>query len=388
LHGQAFAFIVSRPELMTGMEGKRSSDLTRSTLQLLALGVIIASSVWILRPFLVASAWATMIVVATWPLLLGAQTWLGGRRSLAVAAMTTALLLILMVPLYFAITTIVDNAEQMAGWSKSLARLAAQPPPAWVAALPVVGAKLAARWQQLAAAGPEGLAVQLSPYAQTLVLWFVGQVGSIGLLLVQFLLTVIISAILYANGETAARGTNRFARRLAGPQGENAMHLAAQAVRAVALGVVVTAILQSAAGAIGLAIAGVPFVAILTALIFILAVAQVGAAPVLIPAVIWVYARSGAGWGTVFLVWAIFCVTFDNLLRPLLIKRGADLPLLLIFAGVIGGLIAFGVIGLFIGPVVLAVAYTLLVDWVSESNSSDEQGQPPTAGGVPQRTAS
>ena len=92
---------------------------------------------------------------------------------------------------------------------------------------------------------------------------------------------------------------------------------------------------------------------------------------------LWVYVRSGAVWGTGFLVWALFCVTFDNFLRPLLIKRGADLPLLLIFAGVIGGLIAFGVIGLFIGPVVLAVAYTLLVDWVSESTPFDEQGQPP-----------
>ena len=279
------------------MDGTRSSDLTRTTLQLLALGVLIASSLWILQPFLVASAWATMIVVATWPLLLGAQTWLGGRRSLAVAAMTTALLLVLMVPLYVAITTIVDNADEIAGLSKALARLAAQEPPAWVAAFPVVGAKLAERWRQLAAAGPEGLALQLAPHAQTLVVWFVGQVGSIGMLLVQFLLTVIIAAILYANGETAAEGAARFARRLAGPQGENAVHLAAQAVRAVALGVVVTAILQSAAGALGLAIAGVPFAAILTALIFILAVAQVGAGPVLIPATIWVYSRSGAVWG-------------------------------------------------------------------------------------------
>jgi predicted PurR-regulated permease PerM len=358
---------------MPGMDTTRSSDLTRTTLQLLALGVLIASSAWILRPFLVASAWATMIVVATWPLLLRAEKWLGGRRSFAVAAMTTALLLILMVPLYLAVTTIVENADLVAGWSRSLARLAVQPPPAWVTALPVVGEKVAARWQQLAAAGPEELAVQLSPHAHTLVVWFVGQVGSIGMLLVQFLLTVVISGILYANGETAAHGVDRFARRLAGSQGENAVHLAAQAVRAVALGVVVTAILQSAAGAIGLAVAGVPFVTILTALIFILAVAQVGAAPVLIPAVVWVYTRSGAAWGTVFLVWAIFCVTFDNFLRPLLIKRGADLPLLLIFAGVIGGLIAFGVIGLFIGPVVLAVAYTLLVDWVSENDSPGER---------------
>ena len=198
--------------------------------------------------------------------------------------------------------------------------------------------------------------------------------GSIGLLLVQFLLTVIIAAILYANGETAARGADRFARRLAGPRGENAVHLAAQAIRAVALGVVVTADSPVRLAGIGLAIAGVPFATILTALMFILAVAQVGPAPVLIPATIWVYAKSGAVWGTGFLVWAIFCVTFDNFLRPMLIKRGADLPLLLIFAGVIGGLIAFGVIGLFIGPVVLAVAYTLLVDWVSEG-----QEEPPSA---------
>lgn len=354
---------------MPGMDTTRSADLTRTTLQLLALGVLIASSAWILRPFLVASAWATMIVVATWPLLIGVERGLGGRRSLAVAAMTTALLLILMVPLYLAVATIVENADLVAGWSRSLARLAVQPPPAWVTALPVVGEKVAARWQQLAATGPEELAVQLSPHAQTLVVWFVGQVGSIGMLLVQFLLTVVIAGILYANGETAAHGVDRFARRLAGPQGENAVHLAAQAVRAVALGVVVTAILQSAASALGLAVVGVPFVPVLTALVFILAIAQVGAAPVLIPAVVWVYTRSGAVWGTAFLVWAILCVTFDNFLRPLLIKRGADLPLLLIFAGVIGGLVAFGVIGLFVGPVVLAVAYTLLVDWVSENDS-------------------
>jgi predicted PurR-regulated permease PerM len=236
--------------------------------------------------------------------------------------------------------------------------------------------KLAQRWQQLAAAGPEELSARLAPYARQMVLWFVGQVGSIGLLLVQFLLTVIIAAILYANGETVAHGADRFARRLAGARGENAVHLAGQAIRGVALGVVVTAILQSGLSGIGLVIVGVPFAALLTALMFVLAVAQVGAGPVMIPAVIWVYTKSGAAWGTGFLLWAIFCLTFDNFLRPLLIKRGADLPLLLVFAGVIGGLVAFGVIGLFIGPVVLAVAYTLLVDWVG--SSSDEQ-EPPSA---------
>lgn len=355
------------------MQTTRSSDLARTVLQLLILGILIATSVWVMRPFLVALAWATMIAVATWPILLHAQDWLGGRRSLAVAVMTIALLLVLVAPLYLAITTVVENAGLLVDWSKSLATFSLPRPPEWVQTVPLVGAKLASRWQQLADAGSDELAARLAPFAQQLAFWFAAQVGSIGMLLLQFLLTVIIAAILYARGETAARGVDRFARRVAGPQGERAVHLGAQAVRAVALGVVVTALVQSSLGGIGLAVVGVPFAAILTALMFILGVAQIGAAPVLIAAVIWVYATSGVAWGTGFLVWAIFCSTLDNVIRPLLIRRGADLPLLLIFVGVIGGLIAFGVIGLFIGPVVLAVAYTLLVEWVSEADASDER---------------
>jgi predicted PurR-regulated permease PerM len=356
------------------LQDTRSQDLARTVFQLLALGILIAASFWIVRPFVVALTWATMIVVATWPLLLQTQGWLGGRRSLAVAVMTVVLLLILVVPLYFGIAAIVENAKRLADWSQSLATFSLPQLPDWVGSLPLVGPKIAARWQQLAAAHPEEVSARLAPYGQKLVLWFVGQVGSVGLLLGQFLLTVIIAAILYANGETAARGVDRFARRLAGLQGENAVHLAGQAVRGVALGVVVTAILQSLAAGIGVMVVGVPLATILTAVMFMLCVAQVGPAVVLIPAVFWVYSARGGVWGTGFLVWTIFCLTFDNILRPVLIKRGADLPLLLIFTGVIGGLIAFGVIGLFIGPVVLAVAYTLLVDWVSAGSASDEPG--------------
>jgi len=368
-NGHENTFLIAK-----SMQPNRSLDLARTTLQLLALGALILSSFWIVRPFLVASTWATMIAVATWPILLRVQAWFGGRRSIAVAVMTIALLLILLVPFYFGITTIVENARQIADWSKSLETLTLPQPPGWVAALPVIGSRLAQRWRQFAAASPEEVSARLSPFARGVVLWFVSHVGGLGLLLVQFLLTVVIVAILYSKAEMVADGVDRFARRLAGSRGENAVHLAVRAIRAVALGVIVTAILQTVFAGIGLAVAGVPFVTILTALVFMLTVAQVGPGPVLIPATMWVYARNGAVWGTGLLVWTILCGTFDNFLRPVLIRRGADLPLLLIFAGVIGGLIAFGVIGLFIGPVVLAVAYTLLVEWVSEGDPSDEQG--------------
>jgi len=363
------------------MKANASQDLVRTTFQLLTLGALIATTFWIVWPFLEALAWATMIVISTWPLLLHAQAWLGGKRSLAVAVMTITLLLILVVPLYFGLNAIVENAKQVADWSKSAATLHVPQPPAWVEGVPVIGAKLTTRWQQLAAAAPEDLSARFAPYGQKIVLWFVGQVGGVGLLLLQFLLTVIIAMILYANGETAARSADRFARRLAGAEGEKVVHLAGQAIRGVALGVVLTAIVQAALVGLGLAIVRVPFAMILTVVAFIMAIAQLGPVIVimLIPVVIWVYSTSGAGWGTGFLVWAIFCTTIDNFLRPLLIKRGVDLPVLLVFAGVIGGLIAFGVIGLFIGPVALAVAYTLLVDWGSESIPSAEQEQSPPA---------
>ncbi|MGD9765596.1 MAG: AI-2E family transporter YdiK [Candidatus Binatia bacterium] len=348
----------------------RPPDVARTTLQLLALGVLIASSFWILRPFLIALTWAIMIAVATWPLLLHAQRALGGKRSLAVAVMTVALLLILFLPLYLGISALLKNAANIVEWSKSLAAVGLPAPPAWLEGVPVVGVKAGDRWREFAAAGVEEIPARLAPFANRFVGWFLGQIGNVGLLVIQSLLTIIMAAILYANGESAAHSADRLAHRLAGPRGEKLVHLAAQAIRSVALGVVVTAILQAVLAGIGLAIARVPFAAILTVAIFILAVAQIGAAPVLIGVVIWVYAEHGPLWGTGFLVWAVFCSTFDNVLRPLLIKRGAHLPLLLVFAGVVGGLIAFGVIGLFVGPVVLAVAYTLLVDWVSEGDTA------------------
>src|SRR5258706_3920845 len=133
----------------------RSPDIARTTLQLLALGLLIATSFWIVRPFLVALTWATMIAVATWPLLLEAQAWLGGRRALAVALLTITLLLILVVPLYFGVSAIVDNTEEIVRRSKSLATYAVPQPPAWLAGLPLVGTKLAGVWQQLAATAPE-----------------------------------------------------------------------------------------------------------------------------------------------------------------------------------------------------------------------------------------
>jgi len=342
-------------------------DLARTLFQVLFIGALIAGSFWILRPFLLAMVWAATIVVATWPLMLRLEAWLGGRRGLAVATMTVSLLLVLLAPLALALSAIAQNADRIVGWAKSLTAFSVPPPPGWLARIPFAGEMLAAQWKQLVAVGLEGVSAHLAPYAGTLVGGFVTQIGNVGIMAVQFLLTVLICAILYVTGDSAGGWVSRFARRLDETRGEASVALAAQAIRAVALGVVGTAIIQSTLGGIGLAITGVPYATVLATLMFILAVAQVGVGPVLIPAVIWMYWSGNSVWGTVLLVWSVPVFLLDNFLRPWLIKRGAaGLPLLLIFVGVIGGLIGFGIIGLFVGPVVLAIGYTLLTAWVTD----------------------
>lgn len=342
-------------------------DVTRILLAVLALGGLIAASLWVLRPFLPALIWATMIVVATWPTMRAAQRRLAGRRGLAVALMTVLMLIIVIVPIAVAIVVVVDHADEVVEWSKGVIVGAASGPPAWVGNLPVVGGRIRDEWGRLAAGQPQDFASQISPYLRAVGAWIVFKAGSLGLLLLDLLLTVVIAAILYAHGELVASGVRAFARRLAGDAGDQVVLLSGQAIRAVALGIVVTALVQSVVGGIGLAITGVPYPVLLTAVMFLLAVAQIGAGPVLVGAVIWLYWKDQTLWAIVMLVWTLITISFDNILRPVLIKRGADLPLVLIFAGVLGGLVAFGIVGLFVGPVVLAVTYTLLVAWVTRT---------------------
>lgn len=343
---------------------ERKGELANVVLAVLFIGALIGASLWILRPFLGAFIWAVMVVIPTWHLMLAVQRWGGGRRWVAAGVMSGALLLILLVPLFGAIGTIVTHLDDFALWAKQLQEFKLPPPPTWLAGLPLVGERAADAWRQVAAQGIEPLAAEAAPYAREAIQFFASKLGDVGALFIQFLLTVVAAGVLYAKGEQAADAAMRFGSRLAGKTGERMIRLSAQAIRGVALGVVVTALLQAAVGGLGLFIAGVPFATLITALIFLFAVAQIGGGPVLIVPVLWLYWTDHPGWGTFLLVVTVITATIDNVVRPILIKRGADLPLLLIFIGVIGGLIGFGLIGIFVGPVVLAVSYTLLRVWL------------------------
>jgi predicted PurR-regulated permease PerM len=348
-------------------------DLARNTLAILCILGLIGLSLWVLQPFLAASVWAAMLVVATWPLFRALEARLGNRRAPAVAIMTLAMLLLLILPLWLAVDSILEHSGQLTAAGKSLAEGGLPLPPPWVRSLPLIGERLAFGWTQLAAGGTADIAARMAPYAADAGKWLLAQVGGLGGMLIQFLLVVTISGILYSGGETGARLARRFGRRLAGERGENSIILAGQAIRGVALGVGVTAIVQTVLGGIGLAVAGVPLASLLLALMLMLCIAQIGPMPVLLPAVAWMYWTGDTGWATFLLVWSLIVGSLDNFLRPMLIKRGADLPLLLIFAGVIGGMLGFGLVGIFVGPVVLAVTWTLTLAWIEDALGKDEE---------------
>jgi predicted PurR-regulated permease PerM len=280
--------------------------------------------------------------------------------------MMLGLLLVFVLPLALAIGTIVENADDITRITKKLINTQLPPAPEWLGKIPLIGDRAVITWEAFAIKGARELSMLAEPHVGTVTRWFVSEMGDFGLVFIQFLLTLVLAAVLYAEGENWGGWMLRFGRRLANERGEHAMVLAGQAIRSVAMGVVITALVQSILGGIGLAIAGVPFATVLTAIMFILCIAQLGPVLVLLPAVGWLFWSDSTGWGTFLLVWTVIVGTMDNVLRPYLIRQGADLPMILILAGVIGGLLSFGLVGIFVGPVVLAVAYTLIDAWVNE----------------------
>lgn len=341
-------------------------DLPTIIFGVLFIAMLIVASFWVVQPFILGFAWAGMVVIATWPVLIKIQNLLWGRRSLAVLVMTILLLLLFVLPVALLISSVVDNSAPIVDWVNAPTRIHA-PDFEWLRAIPLIGNKTYNSYHLLVNTGGAALVAKIQPYFGQTATWLVTQAAHIGRFLVHCMLMVLFSALLYARGEQVGMAIRHFAVRLASVRGDAAVLLAGQAIRAVALGVVVTALVQSILGGIGLAVAGIPAATLLTVLMFVFCVAQLGPLLVLIPAIIWLYWTGDTTWGTLLLVWSCVVGTLDNFLRPALIRMGADLPLILILSGVIGGLLSFGMIGLFIGPVVLAVSYRLVSAWVNEA---------------------
>ena len=352
------------------MKSQESSDIARVLFVVAILCVLTIGTLYVMRPFVPGLIWATTIVVATWPVMLAIERRCGGRRWLATAIMLLILLIVMIMPLYEAISTLAQHGADIMTLIRSLPDYTLAPPPAWVRDVPVVGARIASRWQTLSDAGPGGLLAQLEPYVSTAAHWLITHAASVGVFVVHMFVTVIITGVLYAQGERAGAYVLRFADRVSPSHGTEAVRLAGASIRAVALGIVVTAVVQSALGGLGLWVAGVPGAGVLTAVLLMMCLAQIGPVLPMVGGVIWLFMNDAHVAAILLLVWYVIVESVDKLLRPVLIKRGVNLSMLLILSGVLGGMFAFGIVGLFIGPVILAVSSTLLSEWIKETNAA------------------
>ncbi len=345
----------------------RRSELISSALLVLTIAALLLGTYAVLRPFLPAIVWAGIVVVTTWPIMLRVQRFFGGRRVLAVTSMSAGLFTVVMAPITLLLGTLVTRLPELRELG---VRVMAGPwpgPPAWLARMPY-GATLAAQWQHLATQSGADWAELFKPYASRAALWVSQHIGTLGGLTFEFLLTLVLVVVFYIHGEPIALLVQRIGRRIGGTRGNESVVLAVQAMRAIAAGVVLTALVEAVLSGLGLWVVGAPAVAVLTSLMFMLCVMQIGPMPVLIPAVLWLWFQGEVGWSIALAVWAVTMAVGEGLLRPWLIQRGARLSFILVLGGVIGGLLAFGVAGIFIGPILLAVVKRLLERWVAEAN--------------------
>ncbi len=341
-----------------------TADLPRIVLAIAVQLLLIGGSLYVLHPFIPALIWGAMIVVATWPALLALQHRLGGRRALAVLIMLAIQIVVIIVPIYGAVSTLASHATDITAFVRGLPTYALPSPPGWLESVPVVGARISGEWQVLSDAGPGGVLAKLQPYAATAASWVLVRVSQLGLFLLHLVLMLIVCGLLYASGESAAQLVTRVAVRVSPHSGATIIHLASQSIRAIALGVVVTALVQASLGTLGIWIAGVPFAGVLSAVLLICCLVQIGPLLPLLGCVAWLFMNGSRLAAILLLVWSIGVAMLDNILRPILIRRAIALPMVLILTGVLGGLLSIGVVGLFIGPVILAVTYHLTLAWI------------------------
>ncbi len=345
---------------------QRDSDLFSSrVLGLIFLGLLLLGGALVMAPFIGAFLWAVILAVSTWPLYLRLTGVLAGRRGLAAFLLSTLFFLILLLPFVAATVSISEQSPRAVAFIRQVSAEGIPPPPVTVVSWPLVGPKLYAAWIEAAAQGSDIL-VQFRPQIETVIRWVLARAGSLGLSVLEFALAIIVAGVLLANAEAALAWLRGVLGRVAPERGVEALGVAERTIRSVTNGVVGTAFVQGALATIGYAIVGLPGTAVLGFLSFLLAVMQLSPAPIWIPAAIWLAASGDTGWAIFLTVWGIFPVnTIDNFLRPYLIGKGTSLPLLLIFAGVLGGLLTWGFIGIFVGATLLAVIYDLSKAWIA-----------------------
>ena len=330
----------------------------------------------VLRPFLSALLWALILSFSTWPLYASLVRALGGRRTLAAGLMTLLVAAVLVLPPVVVGSSLADNVAKVVAMVRTLLDQGLPGPPVWVAELPLVGGSLASWWQELSRQGTGWTAI-LHPYLETGRDLLLSTGVSLGQGVLQLSLSVLAAFFFFRDGAEGGRQLDAAVSRLAGERARNLLAVAGGTIKGVVYGIIGTALAQASLQAIGLWLAGVPAAAFLGFLTFFLSFVPMGPALVWLPGAVWLIYKGALGWGVFLALWGFFAVSgVDNVLKPWLISRGSKLPLILVFLGVLGGVVAFGFLGIFLGPTLLALAYTLVKEWLAGAAAEARAGPP------------
>ncbi len=341
--------------------------LGSGTLAVLGFGCLV-----VLMPFVTALLMAVILTYSTWPLYVRLRKAVGGRRNLAAALMTLAACLILLAPFVIVAFRLADSATELVDAVRKAFENGPPALPAWIDRLPLVGEKLANYWKNMSHDSGQlldDLKGLISPAKSVLVTG--GGILFSGLL--QLGLAVLVAFFLYRGGEAAADKIARITGRIGGARGRHLLNVGGSTVVSVVYGILGTALAQGVVAGIGFLIAGVPGASLLGLATFFLSVVPVGPPLIWIPATVWLFVQGSPGWALFMGLWGLLVVsTVDNILKPMIISRGSHLPFMLVLLGVLGGVFAFGFIGVFLGPTLLAVGYRVVNEWVDDEGGDEK----------------
>jgi predicted PurR-regulated permease PerM len=346
------------------------------------IGLVVVLVVWcyrIVEPFIFTIIWGIVIAIGTYPAYQWLQARMGGRRGLAAAVFTLLLLALLIVPTVMLTGALLDSAREL---SADLADgdLTIPAPPEGVARWPFIGERLHEFWS-LAAENLDAALGQIEPQLKSFGTWLLKAGAKAGLGILQFVFAIIIAGVLVARASGGYRLTSNIAGRLLGERGMALADLAHHTVQSVVNGIVGIALIQAILAGLGFLAIGLPGAGIWALVCLVLAVVQIDILLILIPIAIYVFSVAGTGVAVAYLIWSIFVGVLNNALKPLLLGRGLEIPILIILIGAIGGMLLSGIIGLFVGSVVLALGYTLFIAWLREDSERSAQDAADAASG-------
>ncbi|ATP49379.1 AI-2E family transporter [Pseudomonas putida] len=329
----------------------------------IVLLTLLGAALWVMAPFISALLWGAILAFASWPLMRLLTRALGGRETLAASLLTAAWILIVALPLVWLGFNLADHIRDATAFVRDVQVDGLPEAPAWLGSIPLVGERMVNWWQSLDQQGA-ALIASIKPYLGQVGNWLLARSAQIGSGMLELSLSLVFVFFFYRDGPRLSAFVLRLLQRLTGDRAEYYLELVAGTVQRVVNGVIGTAAAQALLALIGFLIAGVPGAIVLGLVTFMLSLIPMGPPLAWIPATAWLAWKGEYGMAVFLGIWGTFVISgVDNVLKPYLISRGGNLPLVIVLLGVFGGLIAFGFIGLFIGPTLLAVGYSLLLDW-------------------------